>query len=139
MSGGRPVPTTWDELEPWLLDTLRTALPDDADFVKNRKPTDQVAPYRHLLVRGDLQQRVTPISRYARVGLTAWVVNEAGQADIPAARKFLQAACDALEAAPVDGRPLLSAETQSGPLRTTDPVTNLETAYAVVLLEVHAA
>lgn len=135
----RPIPTTWDEIEPFLLLLLRTAMSAESANIKNKKPTTQVAPYRLLLVRGDLQQRVTPISRYARVGLTAWVVNAAGESDIPAARALVHAACAALEAAPIDGNPLLSAQTDAGPLRAPDPVTNLETVYATVLLEVHAA
>lgn len=91
--------------------------------------------YQHGIVRADLQGAVTSISRYCRVGLTGWAVDGAGRVDFGAARALVAAGCRTLEAAAGKGL-ILHAETQSGPIRTTDDISKQEIAYATLLLEV---
>lgn len=93
-------------------------------------------PYRVLVSRADLQQRVTPLSRYCRVGVQAWSVRKDGTADLGDAFDLCAAAGAALESAPENSRIILSAEIQSGPSRVADEVTRIEYQYMTVLLEV---
>lgn len=93
-------------------------------------------PYRVLVSRADLQQRVTPLSRYCRVGVQAWSVRADGTADLGDAFDLCAAAGAALEAAPNTSSVVLSAEIQSGPARVADDVTRIEYQYMTVLLEV---
>lgn len=93
-------------------------------------------PYRVLVSRADLQGRVTPISRYCRVGVQAWSVRKDGTADLGGAFDLCAAAGEALEAAPATSKVILSAEIQSGPSRVVDDVTRIEFQYLTVLLEV---
>jgi hypothetical protein len=93
-------------------------------------------PYRVLVSRADLQQRVTPLSRYCRVGVQAWSVRVDGLADLPDAFDLCAAAGEALEASPLASRIILSAEIQSGPSRVADDVTRIEYQYLTALLEV---
>lgn len=95
-----------------------------------------VKPYRVLVSRADLQQRVTPLSRYCRVGVQAWSVREDGTADLGDAFDLCAAAGAALESAPSFSSVVLSAEIQSGPARVADDVTRIEYQYMTVLLEV---
>lgn len=97
---------------------------------------DLAKPYRVLVSRADLQQRVTPLSRYCRVGVQAWSVREDGTADIGDAFDLCTAAGVALEASPDSSTVILSAEVQSGPSRVVDDVTRIEYQYMTVLLEV---
>lgn len=97
---------------------------------------EKAKPYRVLVSRADLQQRVTPLSRYCRVGVQAWSVRKDGTADLGDAFDLCAAAGAALEAAPSTSQVILSAEIQSGPLRVADEVTRIEYQYMTVLLEV---
>lgn len=96
----------------------------------------QSNPYRVLVSRADLQQRVTPISRYCRVGIQAWSTRKDGSADLGDAFDLCAAAGAALEAAPNSSRIILSAEIQSGPARVADDATRIEYQYLTALLEV---
>ncbi len=100
----------------------------------NRKPKATGA-YKHFLIRADLQNRVTPISRYCRVGVQAWSVNADGTTNL----------ADAFSLASVFGRWLesqsgtgiiLNAEIDSGPMRVVDDTQQLEFSYLTALLEV---
>ncbi len=93
-------------------------------------------PYRVLVSRADLQQRVTPLSRYCRVGVQAWSVRGDGTANLGDAFDLCAAAGKALEASPLTSKVVLSAEIQSGPSRVADDVTRVEFQYITVLLEV---
>ena len=93
-------------------------------------------PYRVLVSRADLQQRVTPLSRYCRVGVQAWSVRGDGTADLGDAFDLCAAAGKALEQSPLTSKVVLSAEIQSGPSRVADDVTRVEFQYITVLLEV---
>lgn len=95
-----------------------------------------VSPYRVLVSRADLQQRVTPLSRYCRVGVQAWSVRDDGTANIGDAFDLCAAAGAALEASPDVSTVVLSAEIQSGPSRVADDVTRIEYQYLTALLEV---
>lgn len=99
----------------------------------NVKP-ERSKPYRLFVVRADLQQKVTPISRYCRVGVQAWSVRADGSADLGDAFD-LAAAGNAWFENSVAGV-VLSADVESGPSRVTDPVSRLEYLYSTVLLEV---
>ena len=105
---------------------------EDAALVK----PELAKPYRVLVPRADLQGRVTPLSRYCRVGVQAWSVRSDGSANLPDAFDLCAAAGAALEAAPNTSSVILSAEIQSGPSRVADDVTRIEYQYMTVLLEV---
>lgn len=89
---------------------------------------------RELVVRADLQQKVTPISRYCRVGLSAWSLHPDGSSDLGDAFDLAAAGNAWLENNTTGV--VLSADVESGPSRVTDPVTKLEYLYSTVLLEV---
>ncbi|MCT1363311.1 hypothetical protein [Microbacterium sp. p3-SID131] len=89
---------------------------------------------RELVVRADLQQKVTPISRYCRVGLSAWSLRPDGSSDLGDAFDLAAAGNAWLENNTTGV--VLSADVESGPSRVTDPVTKLEYLYSTVLLEV---
>lgn len=93
-------------------------------------------PYRVLVSRADLQQRVTPLSRYCRVGVQAWSVRGDGTANLGDAFDLCAAAGKALEQSPLTSKVVLSAEIQSGPSRVADDVTRVEFQYITMLLEV---
>lgn len=99
----------------------------------NVKP-ERSDPYRMLVIRADLQQKVTPISRYCRVGVSAWSVRADGTSDIGDAFDLASEANTWLESN--TSGVVLSADVESGPSRTTDPITKLEFLYSTVLLEV---
>lgn len=122
------IPTTSPDMEALLIAGLSSV----EETVNVRPEKDE--PYRLLVVRADLQQKVTPISRYCRVGLQAWSVRADGSADLADAFD-LSAAGNAWLENNVSGV-ILSADVQSGPSRVTDPVTKLEYQYSTVLLEV---
>lgn len=92
--------------------------------------------YRLLVSRADLQGRVTPLSRYCRVGVQAWSVRADGTANLGDAFDLCAAAGAALEAAPGVSSVILSGEVQSGPSRVADDVTRIEFQYLTALLEV---
>lgn len=99
----------------------------------NIKP-EREKPFRFFVIRADLQQKVTPISRYCRVGISTWSVRRDGTSDIGDAFD-LAASGNAWFENNVAGL-VLSADVESGPSRVTDPVTKLEYLYSTVLLEV---
>lgn len=122
------IPTTSPDVEALLIAGLSSV-----EDTFNVRP-ERADPYRLLVVRADLQQKVTPISRYCRVGLQAHSVRADGSADIGDAFDLASAAATWLESN-TDGV-ILSADVESGPSRVTDPVTRLEYLYVTVLLEV---
>lgn len=125
------IPTTSPDVETWLIGLLGGAL--SPIRAHNVKPA-AADSYKHLVVRADLQNKVTPISRYCRVGIQAWVVSE-GRADLGAAFDLAALAGRTLEAAPRVGI-LIDAEIDSGPLRVMDDIAKIEFAYVTLLLEV---
>lgn len=122
------IPTVSVDMEALLIAGLSSV--EDTFNVKPEK----AKPYRLLVVRADLQQKVTPISRYCRVGIQAWSVRADGRADIGDAFDLARDAAAWLEAN-VAGV-ILSADIESGPSRVTDDVTKLEYQYVTALLEV---
>lgn len=105
---------------------------EDTYLVKPEK----AGAYRLLVSRADLQGRVTPLSRYCRVGVQAWSVRADGTSDLGDAFDLCAQAGAALEDAQNHSRVILSAEVQSGPSRVVDDVTRLEYQYLTALLEV---
>lgn len=127
----RRIPTSSPDIEVHLIPILSAAT---SESWFNVKP-NRTGAYTLGLVRADLQGRVTPISRYCRVGLQGWAVDANGRADLGAAFDLVSLACTALEEISGQGI-ILDAETQSGPVRVTDDITRLEYSYATLLLEV---
>lgn len=126
------IPTTSPDVEAWLIGLLNPRMtPVKAH---NVKPAASGA-YSHLIVRADLQNRATPISRYCRVGIQAWVVGTNGRPNLGAAFDLAAKAGNVLETAPLTGI-LLNAEVTSGPSRVTDDISELEFAFVTALLEV---
>lgn len=125
------IPTTSVDVESVLLDALRNAQPVQIGNTKPALPN----PYRFLLLRADLQQKVTPISRYVRVGISGWSVLVDGRADIGDAFDITAAAGNALERLAGTGI-ILSADVESGPARVADDVGRIEFQYLTALLEV---
>lgn len=123
------IPTTTPDVEAHLI----TALAGDVD-VANVKP-ERSAPYKVLVLRADLQQKATPISRYCRVGVQGWVVRPDGTADIGDAFDITADLGRRLEELSGDGI-VLSAEVESGPVRVADDLTRIEYQYLTALLEV---
>lgn len=132
----RPIPTSWPDIDAWVLPLLRAAFP--ALTVGNRKPAPG-PDLRALVVRSDYGQRVTPLSRYVRLGIQSWVTTSAQEARTDQAFDQARDAGAFLETLDPDGSPLLSASVDSGPIRVEDPESGLEYAYTVVLLEVQSA
>lgn len=122
--------TDTPDIDSVLLDVLGTV--ERAEIVKPELAT----PYRVLVVWSQLQGRVTPLSRYCRVGVQAWSVRADGTADLGDAFDLCKAAGKALESSPLASKVILSAEIQSGPSRVVDDVTRIEFQYMTVLLEV---
>lgn len=122
------IPTVSVDMEALLIAGLSSV--EDTFNVKPEKSN----PYRVLVVRADLQQKVTPISRYCRVGVQAWSVRADGRADLGDAFDLAKDAAAWLESN-VSGV-ILSADVESGPSRVTDDVTKLEYQYVTALLEV---
>lgn len=122
------IPTTSPDMEALLIAGLSSV-----EETVNVRP-EKAEPYRLLVIRADLQQKVTPISRYCRVGVQGWSVRADGTSDLGDAFDLTSEATAWLEhnASGV----ILSADVESGPSRVTDPVTRLEYQYSTVLLEV---
>ena len=122
------IPTSSPDIEALLIVGLSSV--EEAVNVR----AERVKPYRQLVVRADLQQKVTPVSRYCRVGVQAWSVRADGSADIGDAFDLAAEAAGWLESN-VSGV-ILSADVESGPSRVTDAVAHIEYQYVTVLLEV---
>ncbi|WP_163275329.1 hypothetical protein [Cellulomonas iranensis] len=129
---GTSIPSTVPDVEAWLIQTLGPAVAPAP--VRNMKP-DQKPPYSCVVVRADLQNRVTPVSRYCRVGVQAWKVTANQKADLAGARELCAAAATALELATRAGI-LLDAQIDAGPYRVVDATSGIEYQYASVLLEI---
>ena len=93
-------------------------------------------PYRVLVSRADLQQRITHLSRYCRVGVQAWSVRADGTANLGDAFDMCAEAGRALELAQNTNQHILYAEIQAGPSRVADDITRIEYQYMTLLLEV---
>lgn len=127
----RTIPTLAPDVEAQLIGLADSLLPDRS---YNVKPATTGA-YQHYVLRADLQQKLTPISRYCRVSVQAWAVDGSGRSDIGAAFDMANAFGHVLEGASRSGF-LLNAEVESGPLRVADDVTRQEYSLVTLLLEV---
>lgn len=127
----------WPRVEGMLLPLLR------AEFtgltISNIKPK-QTPPYECVLIRADLQQKVNAISRYCRIGVSAWSVRASGEPNFQAAHDIAAAIGKYIETLPdAGGTPLITADIESGPLRLKDDLAGqLEFAYLSVLTIVSA-
>ena len=128
------IPTTSPDVEAWLIATFGPTL--DGAPVRNQKPKATGA-HSVVLIRADLQNKVTPISRYCRVGVQGWKVRADGTADLKGAFDLAASFGAAVESADRTGI-LLDAEVETGPYRISDSVTGVEYAYLTLLLEVSA-
>lgn len=126
----RPIPTTPTDVTAAIVNIVKSALLTGESAGSKRTGNDA----RFVLVRADLQGRATPITRYCRVGLTAFYTDAAGNVREDLAFDLCARAGRALLDA--TNSVIVSAEWQSGPLDTTDPITEAPVAYATVLLEV---
>lgn len=125
------IPTTVPDVEALLLSALDEGTAYEWFAVK----PERSGVYKLGMLRADLQQHVTPISRYCRVGLQGWSVDSSGRMDAGDAFDIAAAGANALTKQAGVGF-ILDAEVQSGPLRVTDPITKLEYPYVTLLLEV---
>lgn len=121
---------------------LQPATPDMLavliDIVKAGNPNANVGSVRtdepvFVLLRADLQNPVTPITRYCRVGITVWYaqdgyprIDESFDLNLAVSELILHS----------DNPHILSAEWQSGPATTKDPLTSEPITYSTLLLEV---
>src|SRR5690554_3901276 len=111
----RPIPTGSPDVLAAILPIVQAAMPSGVNARRTR-----TSAAREVTVRADLQGHATPISRYCRVGITAWHLDTAGNSRIDLALALANTAAKAL----LDSRAqaIISAEWQSGPLDTLDPV-----------------
>lgn len=87
-----------------------------------------------VMLRTDLQNPATPLSRYCRVGVTVWWVDTAGNARLDEAFDLSNVACKAILESkhPM----IIDAEWQSGPADTIDAAGKTPVQYSTLLLEV---
>lgn len=128
----RQIPSTSPDVELHLITTINGASLGARAY--NIKPKTSGA-YKHFIIRADLQNRVTPLSRYCRVGVQAWSVRADGTSDIADAFNLASALGTWLESQSGAGI-ILNAEVDSGPMRVVDDIQRLEFSYLTVLLEV---
>lgn len=126
------IPSTSPDMEAHLIGRANSASLGATTY--NVKPKTTGA-YKLFLIRADLQNRVTPISRYCRVGVQAWSVDAQGRADLGDAFDLAAGFGRWLETQSGTGA-ILNAEIDSGPMRVKDDIQNLEYAYVTLLLEV---
>src|SRR5690554_1682926 len=88
---------------------------------------------RFVQVRADMQNPATPITRYCRVGLTAWYDGGNGKTRVDLAKGLATRAAEAILAANI--AEIVTGEWQSGPVETTDSISAKEVAYITLLLE----
>lgn len=126
----RRIPTTPVDVAAIIAPIVDSAMPAGARAGSKRRAGDDI----FVLVRADLQNSATPISRYCRVGLTAFYKDSDGNQREDLAISLCATAGRAL----LDSRDTLivAAEWQSGPIETVDAITGAPVAYATVLLEV---
>jgi len=120
------ISATWDDAESWLI--AASAGFTDAT-VRNIKPA---GPGPFIVLRVDPGARVTPVSRTLRLGISAWVVSDAGESMLPEARQLALeygAWLEELLNTPATSGPFLDGEVDSGPVRVADPDTGLTFAY----------
>lgn len=139
---GQSIPSTSPDVEAWLIATFGSTFAGAA--VRNIKPKSTkpdgtpnpagVPPYAQVIIRADLQNRVTPISRFCRLGVQGWSVRADGTADLSAARQLAADYSAAIERAPRAGI-LLDAEVDAGPYRVIDSTSGVEYQYVTLLLE----
>lgn len=122
------IPTRAPDVESVLIAGLR-----NVEQTFNVKP-DKKAPYRLLLVRADLQGKVTPISRYCRAVVQAWSVRADGTPNLGDAFDLAAEAGAWLENNATGV--ILSASVEAGPFRIADPVSRIEHQDVTALLEV---
>lgn len=127
---GRRLPTTPTDVVATLAPIVDAAMPTGGRAAAKRRASDNI----FVLVRADLQNPATPITRYCRVGLTAFYKDSNGNVRDDLAISLCATAGRAL----MDSRNklIVAAEWQSGPIETTDSITGETVAYATVLLEV---
>lgn len=141
---GQSIPSTAPDVEAWLIQTFAAAV--SPAIVRNVKPplklpsgaTNPDAAKDQVIIRADLQNRATPISRYCRVGVQGWKVRADGTADLAGAFALAATFGQAVERAERAGL-LLEAEIDGGPYRVRDTTTGVEYAYLTLLLEVATA
>ncbi|MFA7265204.1 MAG: hypothetical protein WC054_02730 [Candidatus Nanopelagicales bacterium] len=129
------IPVQWDRVEAILLPLLRAEFPDFT--IRNVKPK-QPAPFGCVVIRADLQQHSTPLTRYCRIGVSSFAVRESGEPDIAAAHDNAADVAAFITTLPGQAvKPFLVAEIESGPTRMADDAG--EYAYVNVLTQIHAA
>ncbi len=128
---GQSIPSAAPDVEAWLIATLGPTF--SGAPVRNVKPK-QTGAYSCVVIRADLQNRVTPVSRYCRIGVQGWKVRADSTADLSGARELCAGFARAVESAPRAGI-LLEAEIDAGPYRVIDSTSGIEYQYATLLLE----
>lgn len=126
------IPSTSPDVEKHLIMKINTASLGAKAY--NLKPKTTGA-YKHFIIRADLQNRVTPLSRYCRVGVQAWSVRTDGTSNLEDAFNLAAALGTWLESQS-GAEIILKAEVDSGPMRVMDDIQHLEFSYLTVLLEV---
>jgi hypothetical protein len=140
------LPTRWPDIAAWLETYTPTRLPGegwDGVFVRTEKPhiaSDPalVKPYKLIIVSAFPGATITPVTRYVRVTVQAWVVKDNERADLVAAAGLAADFGFIVETAPHIGTPLNFAEIDSGPTRSKDSTTQIEYMAMTLLLEVSA-
>lgn len=126
------IPTTSPDVEEHLIGLVNASTLGAKAY--NVAPSASGA-YKCYLIRADLQNRVTPISRYCRVGVQAWSVDAQGRADLGDAFDLAAAFGTWLEGLSGSGI-ILNAQVDSGPMRVTDDIQQKDFSYLTALLEV---
>lgn len=136
------IPAKWPDVEAWFLSWVTPAkiVAEDAALtsvsVKNFKPSATGA-YKQVLAVADYGQLITPITRYVRVRLQAWVVRADGKtADLKKAFNLANVAAYIAEQAPRDGNPIVSVQVDAGPSRISDSESGTEYQAVTLLLEI---
>lgn len=130
MSGRIPVAAP--DVTAALLPIIRAVLSAGEVARQTLKSGDKKA----VLVRADLQGHATPITRYCRVGLTAFYEDNDNHR-LDKAMELSNRAAKAMLTS--DSSLIISAEWQSGPVEVIDPITDKPAAYSTLLLEVLTA
>lgn len=128
------IPAGSPDVEAHLIGLVNTAPLPLPGRAYNVKPATAGA-YKHYLIRADLQNRVTPISRYCRVGVQAWAVDAQGRTNLADAFDMAAAFGTWLEGLS-GSRIILHAQVDSGPMRVTDDIQQKDFSYLTALLEV---
>lgn len=124
------IPTTPPDMTAALIPIIQGGLPNGATAGRVYDGSG-----RFVMVRADLQGPATPITRYCRVGLTVWAVDQGRARPDIAFDLSMQAAATITPVNPL----IVDADWQSGPSITHDPTSGLEVQYTTLLLEVVTA